>query len=86
MGKATAHVFLGAFIAAALVGGDPAGAGPVEDAAAAYKRGDYATAMRLFRPLADEGDASAQVVLGFMYCCPVDGGYYFIITLQDKGF
>ena len=66
MGKATAHVFLGAFIAAALVGGDPAGAGPVEDAAAAYKRGDYATAMRLFRPLADEGDASAQVVLGFM--------------------
>jgi uncharacterized protein len=67
MGKATAHVFLGAFIAAALVGGDPAGAGPVEDAAAAYKRGDYATAMRLFRPLADEGDASAQVVLGFMY-------------------
>jgi uncharacterized protein len=67
MGKATAHVFFGAFIAAALVGGDPAGAGPVEDAAAAYKRGDYATAMRLFRPLADEGDASAQVVLGFMY-------------------
>jgi hypothetical protein len=20
------------------------------------------------------------------HCCPVDGGYYFIITLQDKGF
>jgi hypothetical protein len=21
-----------------------------------------------------------------VHCCPVDGGYYFIITLQDKGF
>jgi len=65
MGNATARVFFCAFIMAALVVGSAAG--PVEDAAAAYKRGDYATAMRLFRPLADEGDASAQVVLGFMY-------------------
>jgi uncharacterized protein len=67
MGKATAQVFFCAFIMTALVVGNTAVAGPVEDAAAAYKRGDYATAMRLFRPLADEGDASAQVVLGFMY-------------------
>ncbi len=28
---------------------------------AAHERGDYATALRLFRPLAEEGDADAQV-------------------------
>jgi hypothetical protein len=25
-------------------------------------------------------------VMVLSHCCPVDGGYYFIITLQDKGF
>ena len=30
-------------------------------------RGDYATALRLWRPLADQGDASAQYNLGVMY-------------------
>ena len=30
----------------------PAVAGPLEDADAAYDRGDYATALRLWRPLA----------------------------------
>ena len=34
---------------------------------AAYKRGDYATAVREFRPLAEQGDATAQFYLGFMY-------------------
>jgi hypothetical protein len=38
-----------------------------EDAVAAYQRGDYATAMLLLRPLADEGDADAQRNLGYMY-------------------
>jgi len=42
-------------------------AGPLEGAEAAYKRGDYATALRLFRPLAEQGNASAQSSLGFMY-------------------
>ena len=42
-------------------------AGPLEDANAAYNRGDYATALRLLRPLADQGDASAQYNLGVMY-------------------
>jgi TPR repeat protein len=45
-------------------------AGPVEDAAAAvaaHKRGDYATALRLIRPLADQGDADARNILGLMY-------------------
>ena len=45
----------------------PVAAGPLEDANAAYGRGDYATALRLLRPLADQGDADAQINLGFMY-------------------
>jgi uncharacterized protein len=43
------------------------GAGPFEDAAAAYKAGDYATALRLMRPLAERGNAPAQQVLGAIY-------------------
>jgi TPR repeat protein len=42
-------------------------AGPFDDADAAYKRGDYATALRLFRPPADRGNAYAQASLGMMY-------------------
>ncbi len=33
----------------------------------AYERGDYDTAMAEFRPLAEQGDASAQYNLGLMY-------------------
>jgi TPR repeat protein len=44
-----------------------AAAGPLEDGANAGKRGDYATAMRLLRPLADEGNAQAQYNVGEMY-------------------
>ena len=42
-------------------------AGSLEDADAAVKRRDYATALRLIRPLADQGDASAQYNLGVFY-------------------
>jgi uncharacterized protein len=42
-------------------------AGPREDAAAAYRRGDYGVAFRLWRPLAEQGDARAQAELGWMY-------------------
>ncbi len=34
---------------------------------AAYKKGDYATALREWRPLAKQGDAKAQYNLGLMY-------------------
>ncbi len=34
---------------------------------AAYQRGDYATAIRKFRPLAEQGNAEAQFNLGGMY-------------------
>ncbi len=33
----------------------------------AFKRGDYTTALRVFRQLADQGDSAAQYILGLMY-------------------
>jgi TPR repeat protein len=42
-------------------------AGPWEDGMAAYNRGDYVPAIRLFRPLAEQGNAKAQSVLGVMF-------------------
>lgn len=44
-----------------------AGAGPLEDAAVAYGRKDYATALRIWRPLADLGNPAAQFNVGLMY-------------------
>jgi TPR repeat protein len=44
-----------------------AGAGPLEDGNAAYKRGDYTTAMRILRPLADQGGGMAETIVGSMY-------------------
>ena len=34
---------------------------------AAYNRGDYVPAIRLFRPLAEAGNSKAQSVIGVMY-------------------
>jgi TPR repeat protein len=45
----------------------PVAAGPLEDATAADDRGDYATALRLLRELAEQGNARAQFKLGGMY-------------------
>ncbi len=42
-------------------------ADPLEDAQAAYNRGDYANALRLYKPLAEHGNADAQNDLGAMY-------------------
>jgi TPR repeat protein len=42
-------------------------ASPLEDGYAAYTRGDYATALRAWRPLAEGGNTSAQFNLGLMY-------------------
>ena len=44
-----------------------AGAQDFKKGVEAYKRGDYATALRELRPLAERGDADAQSRLGFMY-------------------
>ncbi len=64
--------FAGLVLIAALCAGftlgltAPAGAGWYEGVAA-YDRGDYATALREWRPLAEQGDAKAQFNLGVMY-------------------
>jgi TPR repeat protein len=47
--------------------GGAADAAPLDDAHAADRRGDYATELRLLRPLAEQGNAEAQTALGFMY-------------------
>jgi TPR repeat protein len=54
----------GGLLASALFGA--AMAGPLEDGQAAYQKGDYATALSQWRPLADQGNAYAQAALGKM--------------------
>jgi TPR repeat protein len=44
-----------------------AAAGPFKDGYAAANRQDYATALRLWTPMAEQGNASAQYNLGIMY-------------------
>jgi len=45
----------------------PASADAMDDAVAAFQRGDYVKALRLFHILAERGDAVAQGSLGLMY-------------------
>ena len=45
----------------------PAPAASLEDAVAAYRKGDYANAMQIYRPLAEQGLAVAQFNVGLMY-------------------
>ena len=45
----------------------PADAEPFEDGVAAYQAGDYATAVKLWRTLAEQGHVWAQFNLGVMY-------------------
>jgi TPR repeat protein len=59
-------IWAGAIVAAQLAG-FAAVAGPWEDGMAAYNRGDYVPALRLFRPLAEQGNARAQTALGVMF-------------------
>ena len=42
-------------------------AGQFEDGISAANRGDYATALTLWRPLAEQGDAVAQFNIGISY-------------------
>ena len=42
-------------------------AGPIEDAANAFARGDFATELRITRRLAVKGEAWAQYNLGVIY-------------------
>src|SRR6201988_5055698 len=45
----------------------PASAADIDDGQAAYNTGDFATALRLWQPLADAGNARAQNNLGVMF-------------------
>ena len=47
--------------------GSAAGAGAFEDGLDAARRADYATVLRLWRPLAEQGDARVQSNLALMY-------------------
>ena len=38
-----------------------------DEGLSAYHKGDYQTAMKIWKPLAEQGDASAQSNLGLMY-------------------
>jgi TPR repeat protein len=61
-------IMIGGLIVAALIWGAPGVfAGPWEDGMASYNRGDYMPAIRLFRPLAEKGNAKAQHLIGVMY-------------------
>jgi TPR repeat protein len=53
------------FVALVLCG--QAWAGPLEDGVQALDRRDYATALRLLKPLAESGNPDAQIDLGNMY-------------------
>jgi len=57
----------GLILAAQLLGGPGALAGPWEDGMAAYNRGDYVPAITVFRAMAAQGNARAQSLLGVMY-------------------
>jgi TPR repeat protein len=61
-------MIVGGLAMAALIWGlSGAFAGPWEDGMVAYNRGDYMPAIRLFRPLAEQGNPKAQSLLGVMY-------------------
>jgi cell division septation protein DedD len=59
------YVIVACVVVALLV--PPVQAGPLDDASAAYHRGDFAAALKLIRPLAEQGDARAQANLGVLY-------------------
>lgn len=59
--------YLRLLIATLVLAAGPVLAGPLEDGDSAFARKDYATALKLWRPLATGGNASAQYNLGFMY-------------------
>ena len=64
MARALRAIFTGVLL---MLRVGPVAAGPFEDADAAQDRHDYATALRLFRLLAHQGDPNAQYRLGLMY-------------------
>jgi len=60
-------IAFGLVAVALFVGSMTAHAVDISEGYKAYQRGDYATALRVFRQLADQGNYNSQVGLGFMY-------------------
>jgi len=82
MRKLIALIVVGVVLSIAPV----ATAGPFEDGIAAYQRGDFATALKLWRPLAEQGNAQAQNQVGDMYSSGkgVDQDYNKAVTWYRK--
>jgi TPR repeat protein len=59
------RIVVGLMVAVVMAGG--AVAGSFEDGVTAFNRRDYATAVKLWRPLAEQGNPNAQVRLGDIY-------------------
>jgi hypothetical protein len=64
-----------------LVFATPVGAGPLEDADAAIKRRDYATAVRLIHPLAEQGNANAQYKLGVVVSPSINNSVWMVSVI-----
>ena len=61
------YIFRYALLSIVLVLATPVVAETLDDGFKAYVDEDYATALRIFRPLAEQRDADAQTYLGYMY-------------------
>jgi len=61
------RAILGGFLFASIAATPVARADQRDDAEVARMHGDFVTALRLLLPLADQGDAKAQSILGSMY-------------------
>ena len=65
MSTGTCATLTACFLAVLLIA--PVSAGQLEDAATAYAKQDYPTALKLWRRLAEKGNAEAQNRIGTMY-------------------
>jgi TPR repeat protein len=65
--KATFRALILAAVGAVALSASAVAQGASDQALAAANRGDYATALRLWHPLAEQGDADAQFRLGLLY-------------------
>ena len=61
------RIAIGLVAVALFFGSVTAYAADIDEGYDAYLRGDYATALRIFRQLSDQGDSHAQFNLGTMY-------------------
>ena len=67
MVKRVAQLLAAVTMLCVTMGALPVSAQTFDEAVAAYKLGDFATALRGFRSYVEQGDASAQLNLGVMY-------------------